>query len=150
MHSVPPKKNNIWIIIIPIVVIAIVLIIALSGSTDKYVGTWNCKGYSSTSGESGDYMVTLVLKSNGEYTFGQYGDLDNNHSLGTFTSRYEESKKKSTGHDFYQLDFQNREFIINGVKQSGNYTMSMEMELVKRNEALIINAKTYAMYYCYK
>ena len=97
-------KTSIWpIIVVPVVVILIVLLIVLTGSSKKYVGTWNCKGYSTTTGESSNYMVTMILKSNGEYTFGQYGDLDNNHSKGTFTAQYEDAKKNSTGKDFYLL-----------------------------------------------
>jgi predicted nucleic acid-binding Zn ribbon protein len=146
----PPKKINIWMIIVPILVITFVLIVTLSGSNEKYIGKWKCKGYSATAGPSGDYMITMILKSNGEYTFGEYNDLDNNHSKGTFTAKYEDKKKETTGKDFYQLDFKNEEFIVKGVKQTGNYTMNLEMELIKRNEALIVNSKNYAMYYCYK
>lgn len=148
-----PKKSNLPLIIGGIVVV-IVIVLAIfllgGGSKEKFMGTWDCKGYTTSSGASNSYMVTMELNSDNTYRFGQYGDLDKNHFKGKYTSSYEDDKKAKYNKDFYILNFSIDEYIENGVNQNKTSKMEFEMEFIDDNQTLIINTSTLSMYYCYK
>ena len=149
-----PKKTNTLPFIIGGVVVIVVAILAFlllgKGSKDKYMGNWECKGYTSSEGTSQDYMVSMELNSDNTYRFGKYQDLDKNHFKGTYTTSYEDDKKAKYNKDFYMINFKVDEFISEGVDQKQTGNMEFEMEFINDKETLIINASTLAMYYCYK
>ncbi len=146
------KNNNLklLIIVVPIVILVIVLCIILFSGGKKYTGTWHCKGYNTYGETSKDYMITMILNSNGTYTFGQYGDLDNNHSKGKYTAEAKTRTKQGEEQTYYYLDFESDEFIVDGKEQQGSnkVTMQLEMIFVNNKETIISNARTSAMYYC--
>lgn len=144
------KKNVLPYIIGGLIVVGVIIFILFGARRSKFTGTWDCKGYLTSSGPSGDYMVTIELNSNGTYTFGKYGDLDKNHFSGKYTSKYESEKKKQYDKDFYILNFDIDEYIENGINQNKTSKMSFEMEFINDNETLIINTSSLSMYYCYK
>lgn len=150
----PSKKTNIIpFIVIGFIVIAVIVVLLFvlgKGNKDKYVGNWECKGYTSSSGESKDYMVSMELNSDNTYRFGKYNDLDKNHFKGTYTSSYEDDKKTKYNKDFYIINFKVDEFINDGVNQNQTGNMEFEMEFINDKETLIINSSTLSMYYCYK
>lgn len=149
----PKKTNFVPFIIVGVVVIAVIVVLFIllgKGNKDKYIGNWECKGYTSSEGTSQDYMVSMELNSDNTYRFGKYNDLDKNHFKGTYTSSYEDDKKAKYNKDFYIINFKVDEYINDGVNQNQTGNMEFEMEFINDKETLIINTSTLGMYYCYK
>ncbi len=144
------KKTLPFIIGGAVIILIIILIVLFGGKKDKYIGSWDCKGYTASSGVSNSYLVSMEINSNGKYKFGQYNDLANNRFSGTYTAKYESDKKKQYNKDFYLLDFNIDEYIVNGKNQNQTSKMEFEMEFIKDDEFLMVNAYSLAMYYCYK
>ena len=101
-------------------------------ATNSYVtGTWNCAKGTGSSNDRSNFSTTLKLKEDGTFTYGQYGDLKNNHYSGTYTAEDE---------DKHTADLNGR-----GLSQ-------MEMGITKTSDgkqAITMFTSTYNMYYCY-
>lgn len=121
-------------------------------TSDNYVsGTWNCKSFDG-SGESDNYIVTMKL--NNDYTFywGKYND-DENYVTGTYTFEDLEKKNNSGDYSYYNVKLDGDEYVVDGVKQTEEYKSEYEIgitSIATKKQAVMINPRTYNMYYCYQ
>lgn len=121
-------------------------------TSDNYVeGTWNCKSFDG-SGESDNYIVTMKL--NEDYTFywGKYND-DTNYVTGTYTFTDLEKKNNSGDYAYYNVKLDGEDFYMDGEKQEEEYKSEYEMGITSiagKKQAVMINPKSYNMYYCYR
>lgn len=140
---------NIISLIIAIATVILYLNI-ISTPMNKVVGTWNCKKFFST-GESGDYVVTMQLNNKNEFIWNKYNDAKNNHVIGTY--EFKDLHKTNYGNtaDYYQITLNGEEYVINGETQNEPYKAEYEMGISKSSdEAIIINVYTSKMYSCYR
>lgn len=162
-YSTPNKKDNsgliIGIVVGIIVAITIVFLVAFSafkvlkksGITNPIAGEWNCKSYSGT-GQSNEFIVKMKLNRNNSFSWAKYGDETNNYVEGTYEYKYLDKSNVSNTYDYYSLLLDGQKFIVNGEIQTEVYSSKYEMEVIDNGEnkqALLINAYTHNMYYCY-
>ena len=125
-------------------------------ATDSYVvGTWNCAKGTGSSNDRSNFSTTLKLKEDGTFTYGQYGDLKNNHYSGTYTAEDEDKHTADGSYDYYMIDFDTDEMVTDGEKEedlNGRGLSQMEMGITKTSDgkqAITMFTSTYNMYYCY-
>ena len=122
-------------------------------TSDNYVsGNYNCKSFSG-SGESGDYIVRFELNKNNTFLWGKYGDTSRNYVRGTYTFTDLEKKNASGEYSYYNIKLTGTDFYENGVKQDEVYASEYEFGITAKNgqkQGIMMNTKTYNMYYCYE
>ena len=99
----------------------------------------------------------LILNKDGSFTYGFYGQLEDNHVKGNSYSVTSEDKASSEGFDnFYIVKFGTiTERVIAGKNKDTAETdpiTEMEMGIKEENgkrEAVIFFTNSYDMYYCY-
>lgn len=120
-------------------------------SSNPTVGTWDCKAYNNGNYEDLEYIITMNLEKNNKFKWSKYNDEKNNYVIGEyeFTDLH---KTNNTGTvNYYSIVLTGDEIVDNGVLQTDPYKLKYEMGLTKNsNEAVLINAETYNMYYCHK
>ena len=128
----------------------------LERSTDEnYVaGTWNCAKGTGSSNDRDNYSTTLKLKKDMTFIYGPYGDLTDNHYSGTYTFKDEDKHTADGSYDYYMIDFDTDEAVIDGEDEtdSGKGLSQMEMGITKTKDgkqAITIFTSSYNMYYCY-
>lgn len=121
--------------------------------SDNYVaGKYNCKSFSG-SGESGNYVVRMELNTDGTFLWGKYGDTSRNYVKGTYTFGDLNKKDGSGTYSYYSIKLDGDEYYSNGIKQSEPYASDYEFGITAKNtkkQGIIMNTKTYNMYYCYQ
>lgn len=152
--TTPKRKNN----IVPIIIFIFIffLVIGYIGSEEVYsnpaVGTWNCKSfYSSYTNEDSEFVVTFKLDNNNNFLWGKYDDIVNNHVIGYYTFTDLEKTNNSGDYKYYNIKVNGEEFVDGGKLQTEPYVSEYEMGINEEaNEAILMNVKTYNMYYCYR
>lgn len=122
-------------------------------TSDNYLeGIYNCKS-STGSTESSDYIVHLELNNDNTFLWGKYNDTDNNYVKGTYTFKDLEKKNASGEYSYYNLKLDGSEFYEDSVKQDEVYASEYEFGITANNrkkQGILMNVKTYNMYYCYE
>ena len=122
-------------------------------TSDNYVaGNYNCKSFDG-SGEKGDYIVRFELNENNTFMWGKYNDTSRNYVRGTYT--FEDLKKKngSGEYSYYNIKLTGSEYYNDGVKQDEPYGSEYEFGITAvdtKKQGILMNVKTYNMYYCYE
>lgn len=145
-NNTKKSKWKIMILLsIGVVVLLLVFVLKFIGS-NPIVGTWNCKSYSS---DDNKYVLTLKLEKNKNFKWNNYNDEKNNYSTGKY--EFKRLNKNNDENVYYSIKLSSDKFVYNGVLQSGTRNSEYEMAIIKNSdEALLINANSYNMYYCYK
>lgn len=123
------------------------------GTSDNYVaGKYNCKSFDGT-GEKGDYIVRFELNDNNTFMWGKYNDTARNYVRGTYT--FEDLKKKNASGEYayYNIKLTGSEYYNEGVKQTEVYASEYEFGITAvgtKKQGILMNTKTYNMYYCYE
>ncbi len=142
-------------IIETIVIIFVIFCVILSFNSYKnsYIGKWYCSTYSGISG----YSVEAEFKENGTFSWGKYGDAQNNNFIGTYTAKlkklnnyysysYDEYDKQ------YDMDLKINSYMLNGKNQnnlSGLYkNLDANMYIDDDDESIIYINTTNKRYYC--
>lgn len=113
-------------------------------------GVWNCKSFDG-SGPGGEYIVTMKLNDDLTFTWNKYNDEKNNHVYGHYTYEDEHKQNQSGDYKYYMVDFDGDEFVNEGELQDQKYASQYEMGINEElGEAIVMNVKTYNMYYCFK
>ena len=122
-------------------------------SSSNYVeGTYNCKSFSG-SGEGSNYIVRLELNDNYTFLWGKYNDTKDNYVNGTYTFEDLDKKNGSGDYSYYSITLYHDNFYENGIKKNTSDKSEYEFGITKKNnkkQGIIMNAKTYNMYYCYE
>lgn len=124
-------------------------------SSNYVAGTWDCANGTGSKNDRDNYSVTLELNNDMTFRYGKYGDLKKNHYGGTYTFKDEDKQTKDGNYNYYMVDFDTNELIVDGEEQeltSGKRLSQMEMGITKTSngkEAIIIFVSSYNMYYCY-
>ena len=122
-------------------------------TSDNYVaGKYNCKSFSG-SGESSDYIVRFELNNNTTFLWGKYGDTSRNYVKGTYTFTDLEKTNQSREYKYYNIKLNGDEYYNNGIRQSEEYASEYEFGITAKNtkkQGILMNTKTYNMYYCYE
>lgn len=148
--------NSLSMVIALIILIASIFIIGfLADFTEEdfvsnpVSGVWNCKSFDGT-GESDEYLITLKLDSNYNFSWSKYEDELDNHVYGTYTYIDENKTNYSGDYSYYMIDLVGEEFVSNGILQDQEYKSQYEMGINEEyGEAILMNVSTYNMYYCY-
>jgi len=115
------------------------------------VGEWDCKPYSGSSSISSEsYTSSLILRNNGTFQYGKYGDLENNSFYGKF--RAEKEDKDHPTYNYYMLKFSSVSKKVEGEQVETGGLQNLEMGITKTGsgrEAVAMFAD-YNMYYCYE
>ena len=119
----------------------------------KYVvGDWDCKPFSGNASKLDDqnYTTSLILRDNGTFQYGKYGDLDNNSFYGKYSSE-KEDKEHST-YNYYMLKFSDVSKKENGEPAETGGLQNLEMGITRTDNgreavAMFMN---YDMYYCFE
>ena len=122
-------------------------------TSDNYVeGKYNCKSFDG-SGASGDYIVRFELNEDHTFLWGKYNDTEKNYVKGMYTF---EDLKKTNGdrsYAYYNVKLTGSEYYNEGVKQSDPYASEYEFGITAvsgKKQGIIMNTKTYNMYYCFE
>lgn len=122
-------------------------------TSDNYIaGNYNCKSFSG-SGESTNYIVRLELNKNKTFLWGKYGDTSDNYVKGIYTFSDLEKTNADRTYKYYSVNLDGDEFYQNGIKQTEPYASEYEFGITAKNgkkQGIIMNTKTYNMYYCYE
>lgn len=148
------KKNKIGLILnIISLVIAIPLLMLYtidSEPNNAVIGTWNCKSFDGTVA-SGNYIITMILNNDNQFSLNKYNDARNNYAIGTYTFKDLHKTNNNGTTNYYQLTLNGDEFVNNGDLQSEVYNSTYEIGIIKDTaEAILMNTQTYNSYYCYK
>lgn len=154
--SLKENRKNKWGLILNIIsfllaVPILLLYMDLFGLSfgNPVAGSWSCKSFDGT--EGAEYVVSMDLKNNGEFTWSKYGDVENNHVIGKYT--VEDLHKTNAGKtaDYYSVTLTGDEFVMDGEVQDDLYKSTYEMGVIRDEDAAIMmNVATYNMYMCYK
>lgn len=121
-------------------------------STNYVSGKYNCKNFDG-SGESGEYAVRLELNRDMTFMWGKYGETYKNYVKGDYEYSDLDKKNAAGNYSYYSLTLDGDVFYKDGVKQSEPYKSDYEFGITKENgkkQGIIMNTKTYNMYYCYE
>lgn len=131
-----------------------IIISALSQGISKtpMEGTWDCKTFSTSS--SGDYVTTITFEKNNKFTWAKYNDTLNNYIKGDYTYSYVEKSNVQNNNKYYKVVFNGNDVVLNGQKSDETFNPEYEMGITTTDsgetQSVLINVKTYGMYYCYK
>ena len=121
-------------------------------SENYIVGKYNCTGVDDKKDE---YLVTLYLNDDNTFTYGPYGDLDNNHVKGKYT--FEDEKKTNASGEFkyfmVTMTGNKADYIVNGKSVDHDFESKMEFGVTKldgKKQGVIMFLSSYNMYYCYE
>ncbi len=121
-------------------------------SSDNYVsGKYNCKTFDG-SGE-GEYIVKMKLDSDYSFIWSKYQDSARNYVKGTYTFKDLDKKNASGEYSYYSLALDGDEFYDDGIKKSDPEVSKYEFGITKSNgkkQGILMNERTYNMYYCYE
>ena len=136
------KKILIYIAIaaIILIILCVFLFIIKKG---KYVGTWDCKGYSESKVLSENYRITIKLNNFKSFTYGEYDNLDKTYTSGDY------SEKEHKDND-YVLELKSNKFVIDGKEEKNYPTNKLKVNIVNDKEMIINFDNATAKYYCYK
>lgn len=113
-------------------------------------GKWNCKSYDgSIIGDN--YVITLDISNNENFSFYNYNDKSNNYMNGTYTYQYIYDEERDIDYIYYSIIFDGKEVVENGLKQDYESLKKYEMGVTNNHqEATLISKTDNTMYYCYK
>ncbi len=115
-------------------------------------GEYNCKSFDGN-GVKGDYIVRFELDDDMSFMWGKYGDTYNNYVKGTYTFEDLDKKNAAGNYSYYTVTLDGDVFYEDGVKQTKEYASEYEFGITKENgkkQGIIMNTKTYNMYYCFE
>ena len=115
-------------------------------------GNYNCASFDGR-GASKDYIVRLELNNNETFLWGKYNDTSNNYVKGFYTYKDLDKKNASGEYSYYSVSLNGDVFYQDGIKQTDPYKSDYEFGITKQNgkkQGIIMNTKTYNMYYCYE
>jgi len=121
-------------------------------STNYVAGEYNCKSFDGSLA-SGDYIVRFELDDDMTFMWGKYGDTYKNYVKGTYTFKDLDKKNAAGNYSYYNIKLDGDVFYQDGVKQTEPYESEYEFGITKENgkkQGIIMNTKTYNMYYCYE
>ena len=122
-------------------------------TSDNYVaGKYNCKSFDG-SGEKGDYIVRFELNDNMTFLWGKYNDTSRNYVRGTYTFSDLNKTNGDGSYAYYNIKLTGSEYYNEGVKQTEPYASEYEFGITAKGtkkQGIIMNVKTYNMYYCYE
>lgn len=121
-------------------------------STNYVEGEYNCKNFDGSLA-SGDYIVRFELDDDMTFMWGKYGDTYKNYVKGTYTYKDLDKKNAAGNYSYYNIKLDGDVFYKDGVKQTEPYASEYEFGITKENgkkQGIIMNTKTYNMYYCYE
>ena len=113
---------------------------------EEAVGTWNCKTFN----DSSEYKATVILNSDRTFTFGKYGDLENNYVKGTY--EFDDADDVRSTFSLY-LELDGKEIVENGEKKLNRDDIDYDMVITNissNSRGVITNDDTGAVYYCNK
>lgn len=122
-------------------------------TSDNYVeGKYNCKSFDGQ-GEKDDYIVHFELNKDNTFLWGKYNDTERNYVKGTYT--FEDLKKTNAdkSYAYYNIKLNGSDFYENGIKQNDPYESEYEFGITAvstKKQGILMNTKTYNMYYCYE
>ena len=122
-------------------------------TSDNYVaGKYNCKSFDGA-GAKGDYIVRFELNDDNTFLWGKYNDTARNYVRGTYT--FSDLKKTNADryYAYYNIKLTGSEFYKDNIKQSEPYASEYEFGITAqgtKKQGIIMNTKTYNMYYCYE
>ncbi|MBO5530397.1 MAG: zinc-ribbon domain-containing protein [Bacilli bacterium] len=121
-------------------------------STNYVEGEYNCKNFDGN-GATGSYIVRFELDDDMNFMWGKYGDTYNNYVKGSYTYKDLDKKNAAGNYSYYNIKLDGDVFYKDGVKQTEPYASEYEFGITKDNgkkQGIIMNTKTYNMYYCYE
>ena len=121
-------------------------------STNYVEGEYNCKSFDGN-GATGSYIVRFELDDDMTFMWGKYGDTYKNYVKGTYTFKDLDKKNAAGNYSYYNIKLDGDVFYKDGVKQTEPYASEYEFGITKDNgkkQGIIMNTKTYNMYYCYE
>lgn len=154
-YKISKKWNAGLILNIISFVIAIPIFIFYSNvfiKSNPTVGTWNCKAFNNGNNKDLEYVLTLKLENNNKFKWYKYNDEKNNYAIGTY--EFEDLKKTNNNGtaSYYSVKLIGNEFVIDGELQNqvfnSQYEFAMSNDFDKLNEAIVMNANSYNIYYC--
>lgn len=98
----------------------------------KVIGTWY--GASDLSSlEKGDYTIIFKLDEDYNFTWGEYGDSENNRVEGKYT--FEDLHKTNYGKNttYYKVEIKGDKFYMNGALQNQEYGNTYEFGVINTN-----------------
>ncbi len=152
-NPVVNKKNNLPLIIVGIIVLVVAVMFVVpfdSEPSNPAVGTWDCKSfYSAYENDDAEFIVTMKLNNDNKFLWSKYGDEVNNHVIGSYTFEDLEKTNNSGEYSYYNIKLTSEEYIVDGELQNEDYISEYEIG-ISNDEAILMNVKTYNMYYCYR
>jgi len=142
MNNKKDKKFLIYIAIVAIILIIICIFLFVI-KKGKYVGNWDCKGYSDSNVISEDYRISLNLNNFKSFTYGDYNNLDKTSTSGDYKEL--EHKDKT-----YVLELKSTKFIVDGIEEKNYPTNKINISMVNDKEMIVQFDKATSKYYCYK
>lgn len=128
-------------------------IVSEEDARSKIVGTWY--GADDLSDfEDGNYTIVFKLDEEYNFTWGEYGDLENNRIDGKYT--FEDLHKTNHGKNatYYQVEIKGDEYYYNGVLQDQEYGNTYEFGVINTNgvedSGVLASAITGSLYYLKK
>ena len=120
-------------------------------TSDNYVsGIYNCK---SGALGTGNYIVRFELNKDHTFLWGKYGDTKNNYVIGTYTFTDLHKTNNSGDYTYYNIKLDGEEYYSNGKKQDEKYASEYEFGITgveTKKQGVLMNVKTYNMYYCFE
>lgn len=153
------KKTNTGIIIVsilfPIIIVFIAILAVVISSVSKkespMYGVWDCKTFSSSS--SGNYVATINFMED-KFSWSKYNDQSNNYIYGDYKYSHIEKSNVQNNNEYFRVNFTSTEVVLDGKYSDETFNQEYEMGITKTDsdvkQAVLINTKTYGMYYCYK
>lgn len=122
-------------------------------TSDNYVsGIYNCKSFDGT-GAKGDYIVRFELNKDYTFLWAKYGDTKNNYVKGTYAFTDLHKINNSGDYKYYNINIDGDEYYNDGKKQDQKYASEYEFGITgvsTKKQGILMNVKTYNMYYCYE
>lgn len=128
-------------------------IVSEEDARSKIIGTWY--GADDLSDlEDGNYTIVFKLDEEYNFTWGEYGDLEDNRVEGKYT--FEDLHKTNYGKNatYYQVEIKGDEYYYNGVLQDQEYGNTYEFGVINTNgvedSGVLASTITGSLYYLKK
>lgn len=128
-------------------------IVSEEEARSKIIGTWY--GTDDLSGlETDDYIIVFELDEDYNFTWGEYGDLENNRVEGKYT--FEDLHKTNYGKTatYYQVELHGDKFYVDGILQDQEYGNTYEFGVINTNgvedSGVLASTITGSLYYLKK
>ena len=141
---------------VSIIFLGILILLSLDTS-GEVAGKYDCKPYSiDYNTVSDNYSISLYLEKDGTFTYGPYGDLEDNHAKGTYEYTEDEDASSHDEHlRYYMIDFEADadDYLVDGIPSDHDFKSQMEFAVGKKDGkkyGLLMFVTNYQTFMCYE